>query len=65
MPAPVKLRDEKWRACENGKSYCMSASEVKKVLENKAKIGQYIGRLRNNLEYYRSLDKHPEPSSPN
>lgn len=55
-PAPLRLQDEKFEACENGTKVCLTLEEAKKIPANKQEIGRYVGEINAVLNYYQAIE---------
>jgi hypothetical protein len=58
MPPRIALEAEPWVSCNS--MVCVKTSTARAMIRNKIKVGRWMSQARENLQYYRDLDK---PSS--
>ena len=60
-PAPFKLYREPWKAC--GNKLCLAPNEAKQSLQNKAKVGRWMGQANAVMNYYERRDRNSSPEA--
>lgn len=56
LPEPMKLKDEKFVACENGTMVCMTPEDAKVIPQNKKEMGRWSSEIMGVVRYYRGQD---------